>query len=360
MRDNAGNPVPAKMPRIHDTLRRELAEGVYRIGEVLPSVDDLRKRFGVGEYAVRKALRRLRDEGFVTLRRHVGTVVADTTGQRWMGRIAFIAVRMSGSYFAQALEVRFAERFETAGYLTSTLYLDYPGDEEKDLTRLSRHLANGMSFAVCLCGERRVSDLLDRAGIPHIVLTFSDADFPAARAVVRANFRRCYDDLIRAMRARGARTLLEIDLERTIDRSFKNQLFEAGIQARRIMCRCDGGSLRHSGDAKSRGHGVVAEFFDDAHNRTHPPDVILFDDDYLAFGGIVAILEAGLRIPADIGVASFSNRGNEPVLGVSLARVENDPVAFADAVADYVLAQLAGRKAPPPRAELRFIPGESL
>ena len=81
---------------------------------------------------------------------------------------------------------------------------------------------------------------------------------------------------------------------------------------------------------------------------------------HLAFGGIVAILEAGLRIPDDIRVVSFANRGNEPVLGLSLARIENDPTAYGAAVADYVLAVLAGRNPRPPRIEYRFIPGESL
>ena len=74
----------------------------------------------------------------------------------------------------------------------------------------------------------------------------------------------------------------------------------------------------------------------------------------------MAILEAGLRIPEDIKVVSFANRGNEPVLGLSLARIENDPAAYGDAVADYVLALLAGRNPRPPRIEYRFVPGESL
>lgn len=360
MKDKADNPILAKMPRIHDTLRREITEGVYRIGEVLPCVDALRERFGVGEYAVRKALRRLRDEGFVTLRRHVGTVVADTTGQRWMGRIAFIAVRMSGSYFAQALEEQFAKRFASAGYSLAMVYLDFVDGKVDNMEALSRHLANGIAFAICICSNGNVIQTLDQAGVPYVIVGNFQGEFPNARAIIREDFRECYADLIAAMQARGVQRVLEIDEERGIDRGFKSQLFEAGILTRQLMCRCNEERRWHMSDVKRCGHRVVAEFLADPKNRADLPDAILFEDDYLAFGGIVAILEAGLRIPRDIRIASFANAGNEPVLGVSIARIENDPVALGNAVADYVLAQLAGQRAEPPRIAYRFIPGESL
>jgi DNA-binding LacI/PurR family transcriptional regulator len=86
----------------------------------------------------------------------------------------------------------------------------------------------------------------------------------------------------------------------------------------------------------------------------------LFDDDYLADGGLVALYEAGLRVPEDVKVVFYSNKGNEPVLGVSAARIENDPVSYGDAVAQYVLKLLSGRKAAPPKVVRRFIPGKSL
>ena len=88
--------------------------------------------------------------------------------------------------------------------------------------------------------------------------------------------------------------------------------------------------------------------------------MFLFDDDYLASGGLVALLEAGLRIPDDIRVATFCNRGDEPVMAVSFARIECDPTACADAAADYTLAVLAGKQPKLPRPEFTFIPGDSL
>ncbi len=351
---------PALSKRICDVLRGEIEAGTYRIGGFLPDLEALMARFGTGEYAVRRAVRQLRSEGLVTIRRHVGVIVNDKALGTWKGRIAFIAVRMSGSFLAQMLELQFARRFEAEGYSIVPIFLDFGGDGGLDLGNFARHLANGFSFAICYCIDGQVTSLLDRTGVPYVVLNRSAKEFPRACGVFRENFRRAYSDLIGAMNAAGVRRILEVDMERTIDRSFKNQLFEAGIATQRLMCKADADNLPHISSVKNSGHRAISDFFSDPMHRTHPPDAILFEDDYLAVGGIVAILEAGLRIPKDIKVVSFANRGNEPVLGVSLARIENDPVSYGNTVADYVLAILAGRKAKPPHIEYRFVPGESL
>ena len=350
---------PVESKRICDVLRDEIAAGTYRIGGLLPNLEALMARFDAGEYAVRRALRQLRSEGLVTIRRHVGVIVNDKSQGAWRGCVAFIAVRMSGSYFAQILELQFSRRFAAAGYSLIPVFLDPDANRAVNIEALKRPLANGLSFAICHCLERQVTDLLDSAGVPYVVVNGFTKDFPNARAVIRDGSRRCYADLIKAMSAAGVRTVLELDLERRIDRSFKIQLRNAGIATNRIMYGSLAGYQR-IGDVKKLGHRMVETFFADEQHRAHPPDAILFDDDYLAFGGIVAILEAGLRIPDDIRVVSFSNRGNEPALGVTLARIENDPAAYGDAVADYVLALLAGRNPRPPRIEYRFVPGESL
>ena len=91
------------MPRpgqaiLTETIRREMAEGLYRVGEPLPSVDALRKRFGVGEWTVRAVLHELQDEGLVSIVKHVGAVVTDKAAFAWKGHVAFVNSSVSGSY----------------------------------------------------------------------------------------------------------------------------------------------------------------------------------------------------------------------------------------------------------------------
>ena len=231
-------------------------------------------------------------------------------------------------------------------------------DGSLDTDQIVRQIANGVDFVVNLAAERQIAALFDSAGIPYVVLNGYAREYPNAVGVVREDISGCYDALIKALKRRFFDNVLEFDFERSVDRSFKTQLAAAGIAVRRVMCRLPA-SFALS-DVKKSGYSAVEGFFADERHRRNPPKVVMFDDDYLALGGIAAMLEAGIRIPEDMRVVTHSNKGNEMVLGHSVARIENDPEFYGHVVVDYVLKLLAGRKVRPPRVPLRFVPGESL
>ncbi len=56
-------------------LKAEIVSGVYPVGSLIPTEDELCKRFSVSRYTVREALRVLREEGLVSSRRGAGTIV---------------------------------------------------------------------------------------------------------------------------------------------------------------------------------------------------------------------------------------------------------------------------------------------
>ena len=56
-------------------LKAEIVNGVYPVGSLIPTEDELCKRFSVSRYTVREALRVLREEGLVSSRRGAGTIV---------------------------------------------------------------------------------------------------------------------------------------------------------------------------------------------------------------------------------------------------------------------------------------------
>ena len=351
---------PTLSEQIAETLRGELKDGCWPSGTPLPAVDRLRVRFGAGEYAVRMALKRLREEGLVAIRQNVGTVATEKVSQAWRGNVAFVCVGACGSYFDQMLAQQLTWRFEAAGWRTSTIRFAVQHDGSIDLSLLARHLANGLDFVIGRFARDQIAEMLDRAGVPYVVLSGFTRDFPNARAVIRESGTAGYDKLIQALKRRGVKTLLEFDFERMMDRTFKKQLFDANISVRRIMHSFKGVSRFSLGVVREHGYRTVAEFFADARNRQNLPDAILFDDDYFASGGIAALLEAGIRVPEDVAVASWINLGNEPAFGKKVAGVGIDPAAYGDAVASYVLELLAGRRVSPPRLSLRFFPGESL
>ena len=347
--------------RIADVLRGELVEGRY--GEALrgfPSVKALRERFCVGEYAVRHALQRLRKEGLLELKQGIGAVPTAKASCAFKGRVAFIGVGTTGSYFPSMLSIQLARRFREAGWDFAPVFITAAADGLLDAAPIRQLAANGLDFAIVCVAERQIAAVCDDLAVPYIVLNGYTRNFPNARAVIRESFRWCYAELIRHLRERNVQSLIEFDLERTIDRGFENQLFEAGINIHRILCEWNSATPWTLADAKRAGHKAVMDFFANEKRRRKPPDALLFDDDYLAVGGLAALHEIGLRVPQDIKVVFYSNKGNEPVLGVAATRIENDPVSYGDTVAAYVLKLLSGRRAAPPRIFWRFIPGATL
>jgi len=58
------------------TLEQEIVNGLHPVGSLLPTEDELRKRFSVSRHTIREALRKLRSERLVTSRQGAGTIVA--------------------------------------------------------------------------------------------------------------------------------------------------------------------------------------------------------------------------------------------------------------------------------------------
>ena len=89
------------------------------------------------------------------------------------------------------------------------------------------------------------------------------------------------------------------------------------------------------------------------------PDLVIFTDDHVAFGGFLALALRGVKVPGDTSVITLSNRGAASVWPQSLARIEVDPLADGKALADYAVAKIEGRPASEISWRVRFIPGET-
>ena len=340
---------------IADALRGEITGGRFKAGERLPPVGNLRTRFSAGEFAVRSALHKLRDEGLVSIVKHVGAVVTGKSSRSWKGHVLLIRTSAACSFAPQRFTMHIAAQFEAAGWMAHPLFLKVDQNGCCDVKPIVRHLAGGVAFAVLCTGSKQIPDLMESAGVPYVVVDGYTREFPRARAVIRYATHGGYADLIDYLRKKGVGNLLEVDYERQMDRAFKVQLAGSGITVRRVLCKRERRGELGLGDVREMGHKAVAQFLMDGASRAKLPDAVLFDDDYLAVGGVFALLQAGVRIPEDTLVVTMSNRGNAMLAGVPHSQIEFDPDSMGDCVAKYVLACLDGRKARPKSSEVRFI-----
>ncbi|MDK2897128.1 MAG: GntR family transcriptional regulator [Candidatus Atribacteria bacterium] len=61
--------------KIYQTLKQEIAEGAFQIGDLLPSEDELEERFGASRTTIRNAVGKLENEGLILRKRGKGTIV---------------------------------------------------------------------------------------------------------------------------------------------------------------------------------------------------------------------------------------------------------------------------------------------
>ena len=94
--------------------------------------------------------------------------------------------------------------------------------------------------------------------------------------------------------------------------------------------------------------------------RKGRPELIYFSDDFVANGGLMALLANGIDIPRDLGVVSLSNSGFLPVFTKSLSRFEVCPARDGETIAEAALDFLSGKKIQPiVNLTVSYIPGDS-
>ena len=85
MRDTFSHSPLPRYAQLADLLRQRIARGVWKQGELLPSLDALVAEFGVARVTVRQAIERLARENLVSPQRGRGTFVTGQAGpDRWV------------------------------------------------------------------------------------------------------------------------------------------------------------------------------------------------------------------------------------------------------------------------------------
>jgi len=83
-----------------------------------------------------------------------------------------------------------------------------------------------------------------------------------------------------------------------------------------------------------------------------PPDAITCASDVMAVAAMVAVTEAGLRVPEDIAVTGFDDAPFAVTVKPSLTTVRQDAIGLGTAAAEAILRMLAHPDEPPPTTVL--------
>jgi DNA-binding transcriptional regulator YhcF (GntR family) len=321
-----------------ERLKSAIVRGRYRTGDVLPGMVELAAAADVSEKVARLALRRLANEGWTKARRHVGSVVLARTGDIVRWRVLFFSHNPYFCYYTDRVvsELRTRLLREKGGIslvainrcrgANSYLQLEELLKERWDLI-----LENGMDTT-----SRKI---LEDAGWPFVVIDYDAQNAPSGAAncvgLVKLSSGLAARDFVLSCARRNIRSVFQFQCDKgAFDVTERFRIMDVKVRTFRTPMGLD-----PEGVAKAA-YSIVAGWFREG--KPSLPDVILFTDDYLAQGGLLALRSRGIRIPEDVEVVSFSSKGHLPIWDQKLTRMEMDPIAHSAVLAKAVRAYLHG------------------
>ena len=338
--------------QVADGLRQAIVSGYYRKGEMLPKLSDMATALGVSMRVPREAIAKLAAEGFVSPRQRIGCEVLGRRESFWRGQILAIASdRGEGSFHASTMLGEMRRQFTSAGYLFSTVAITRLPRGGCDMAHLDLVLRQKFDFVFPLFCPAATYRHLDAMGVRWATVEGVSGGSPTD------SFLGSLAPFISQCRSKGVRKVLLAGYgSLTLYQDLRSKLVAAGLEIEphrshaidspTYLETLERGSMRY----------FMRRF---RQPRETWPDLVLWEDDFLAFGGLTALLELGVRIPDDVYAVTLANRGFGPVYPRTLTRFEFDPVATGKAAVDNILARLAGKPATPIRNVVSYQIGES-
>ena len=330
--------------QLADGIRKDILGGVYRPGDVLPTLHELAAELGVSLRIPREAIEKLTNEGLLNPRQRVGSVVLGRGSSVWKGRVLMVQTGADvASYHETMLVAEFRRRMLESGYLFERFALSRNprtgGWNRRDAAVLDMLLGQSLDLCVTVYDDSRLFRLLARRGIPFVAVDSARKRLRGCRSIVRHDPARAIGEFVAHCREAAVETVVQFDFADHEGFDAVPQLTEAGIVAERVNLPPVGSAWPLEGIRRGAYEGM-RRFLRKRRNRL--PDLALFADDFVANGALLALAECGVDVPREMRVVSFANVGNSPLYVKPLTMFVNDPVFRAKRLAEHVLGVLRG------------------
>lgn len=325
--------------QIADGIRSAIASGYYKPGQILPTRKEFAKALGVSERAPREAVAMLAAEGVVYTRRCLGCVVAEPGGRRWLGRVLLVQGDYELSYYNATLFDSFSRKMAESGYLVTRLVCPSADGRTFDLTPLREALDQTFDFIFSMQTDRRIVALIRKSGVRHLVFSSRQRNAEDDEECVSVRVDEALSTLVEKCKRRNVKSVIQVGLKGARE---IQDLREYVPNSRIKLTSWDLTVGHDRTGVENITYGAMQAFAKRlALGRRWLPDLLFFRDDFIAVGALIALLQAGVRVPEDVCVVTVANRGNCPVFPKSLARIELDPVENGAVYAERVLRALA-------------------
>ena len=329
--------------KLAERIRRAIAVGVCRPGDVLPTIREFASRLGTSIKVPEAALRRLADEGLVRSRPRLGSVVLGSEQFHWRGQVLIVAPSGNYVYLNAMIVGALRARLSAAGYLVTVVssLRSVPG-VSPDRRSLQYALRDPVSLVVSMFEHELVLDTLVESGVPYVTVGGRTVRAKGCIGCIPSSLRPSVSAFVDQCASRRVRRVAVACQQRARVGDVSRQIAAAGLEAVPIVTDVAKDFARPEGVER----GALATFARLFATRGPKSDVYLILDDFVCSGAVTAMLEAGLSSPRDVKIVTLSNKGYGPVYSKPFTRLEVDHERFSRVISEAVLEYLSGRVFP--------------
>ena len=330
--------------QICDGYRAAIADGRLAGGERFPTCREICDEFGVSMIVSSAVVRQLGREGLIRSRPHTGSFVVPRDSTAWRGTVLFVNTGGTFSANVGIIASTLRERLASSDFLFASIDMPSRFIGQVEVSRLTAALASRPKLVVLLHARPQAVAAVAKSGIDYIVLYGgakpSGGKMPGAcRGVMTSDYRAVFSDFAAHCKAAGVRSVLEFGFSKD-NPSAVSALRKAGVKVSTLKIR-ETPDFCFSGHVQRAGLAAVEKLL--AKGKDALPDLVYFNDDYLAAGALVAFARHGVRFPKDVRFVSLATKGFEPVWWQNLTRIEWDWFAQGEDIARRVIDLLESR-----------------
>jgi DNA-binding LacI/PurR family transcriptional regulator len=323
--------------QIADGLRTAIETGYYRPGDILPPVRDLADILGVSMGIAVQAVNRIREEGLISPRPAVGSVVCAPDNPHWKGQVLIVVPPDGGNTADNTISAILRNNLISNGYLALTAPVLRRNDGKFDFSLLELMLHQQTDLVVQLHDKLEISSWLSAHNIPFICCTTDSGDIPKS-CIGAVRFRK--DAAISSFVSH----CLEKNIDRvTVVSAWKQRATIEALKAAGIEVDDWHIEIPH-GATGAQISKVALDFISGRVPEIRERHIryMFFTDDYLTSGALVALLGAGIRIPEELNIVTLVNKvnGSGLTFNVPFTRLEADPIDWGRIVSESVLGYL--------------------
>lgn len=335
-----------KYQAVADTLRREIATGVYRDGQALLTEAELKTRFRVSRQTVRQAISQLESDGLVIRRRGSGTYVSH--GPRKHGTVQSVGVITTyiTDYIFPSI-VRGIESVLSAQSCLMTLSATYNSVERERalLTRLLETPVDGLIIEGTKTAlpnpNTALYEKLWERNIPYVFINGYYPHLTPCTYVVTDDEAGGYQ-AVETLLAKGIRRIGGVFKSDDMQGRLRHRGFSRALASQNL--HSPGGSVcwftTESKPSFLRDPAGAA-FLQGLRDRVEA--VVCYNDD-MALQLLQLLPSYGLRVPEELSLISFDNSPYASVCAPRLTSLSHPKEAFGRVAAEKLLRMMQGQR----------------